>query len=230
METFMDTGYRRSPVDHRDWRYTEKEMSLFSVATARRLPTEWQVDDRSPILEYDQGDVPSCLAHAFAMQKTVHERKDKRRTIRFDGDRFYPKIALPGGGAYFRDAFRVARNEGVPTVDGRLMKIGAYYAVNPRNHLAVKHALKTKRGLMIGFAVTRGWAQGGGREFTPRPGQNPNEVLGGHGMFMSGWTKAGPIGPNSWGATWNNDGRGVLPWAYWDQHVWECWAIEDVND
>ncbi len=221
----FDSGYRRSPVDHRDYRYSTNLLEV------QNLPLKWEVDARLPLLESDQGSVPSCLAHAFAYLKTIHERKDKRRTLHFDQMEFYQKIALPGGGAYFRDAFRVAQTDGLKELDsGKYMKIGTYYAINPRDHIAVKHAIYSNRGLAIGFGVTRAWMRGGGREFKPIPGLDMNEVIGGHGIFISGYDEDGPKGINSWGPNWNKDGRGILPWEYWDQHVWECWAIQDVND
>ncbi len=222
----FDSGYVRSPVDHRDYQF----MASALVATAN-LPEQWEVDARKPLLESDQGSVPSCLAHCFAYVKTIHERKDKRRTLRFDPAEFYNKIALLGGGAYFRDAFRVAQRDGLQELNsGKYMKIGNYYAVNPRNHVAVREAIISNRGLAIGFGVTRGWAKGGGREFQPTPGRNMDEVIGGHGMFVGGYTSGGPTGINSWGPDWGNEGRAFLPWDYWDKHVWECWAIQDVND
>lgn len=225
-DSFIDSGYLRSPADHRDWMYRD----LVMAADRRSLPAEWEVDKRSPLTPYQQGQVPSCVGWMMAMLKTVHERKDQFRTIKFDGMAFYVPIAQPGGGAYLRDAFDRARLVGVPDERGKLYKIKGYAAVNPRDHEAVKHAIHSNRGLVIGFAVTRRWMAGGGQEFRVRPGQSPDDIVGHHGMYVSGYKRSGPQGLNSWGPTWSEDGRAVLDWAYWDKHVWECWTVLDADD
>jgi hypothetical protein len=155
----------------------------------------------------------------------VQERKDQRRTIAFDGMDIYTPIALPGGGAYIRSGLEQLRKIGAR--DGaRHYKIESYAGVNPRDHEAVRAAIYRSRGVIIGFEVTRSWAGSGGREFDSHATQ---EIIGGHAMFVSGYGAAGPIGLNTWG-TWNGDGRGLLPWTYWDRHVFEVWTVLDLND
>ncbi len=218
-----DTGYRRSPVDHRDYQYRER---VLGNALPVKTPERYRVDQRTPLPVYDQGDVPSCMGWSVATAQTAMERKDKRRTVRHDGLEFYGHIALPGGGAYPRDALKLWADRGVLTEAGKAHKIAGYAAVNPRDHVAVRHAIFTGRGVLIGFAVTRQWAQGGGKEFAPT---DSNE-LGGHAMFVTGYGPAGPLGHNTWSESWGNKGRAVLPWAYWDRHVWEAWTLLDVDD
>ncbi len=223
--TVFDTGYRRSPADHRDYSYRERVLSAGAVP---RLPARYRVDQRAPLPVYEQQG-PSCMGWSVATAQTALERRDKRRTVRHDGQEFYSHIALPGGGAYPRDALKLWVDRGVLTEAGKAHKIAAYAAVNPRDHDAVRHAIYTGRGVLIGFAVTAEWAQGGGAEFDATDAQG-DEVLGGHAMFVSGYEQAGPEGLNTWGAGWARNGRAVLPWAYWDRHVWECWTLLDVND
>lgn len=218
-----DSGYRRSPADHRDWSYRDRVMA---AAPAVALPSSWRVDKRTPLPVYEQRG-PSCMGWAVATAQTALERFDKRRTVRHDGQEFYDQIALPSGGAYPRDALKLWSERGVKDERGRLHRISGYAAVDPRDHDAVRHAMFTGHGLVIGFMVTRQWADGGGREFDPN---QPGDDLGGHGMFASGWEPVGPVGHNTWGASWSGDGRAVLPWAYWDRHVWECWSVLDVDD
>ncbi len=220
----FDTGYRRSPADHRDWNYRAVAMATRS-ARGVKIPERFRVDKRTPLPVYEQQG-PSCMGWSMATAKTSQERFDKRRTVRFDGQSFYAKIALPGGGAYPRDALRLAIEEGVPDEKGKLHRIGGFAAVNPRDHDAVKHAIVTGRGLLIGFEVTRQWADGGGAEFQ----DTGSEVLGGHAMFVPGYDPAGPEGLNTWSERWGRGGRATLPWSYWDQRVWEAWTLLDVND
>lgn len=221
----IDTGYRRSPVDHRDYSYRQVGMKLGrGIFTP---PKRWRVDARTPLPVYDQGAVPSCVGWAVATAQTALERFDKRRTVRHDGREFYDHIALPGGGAYIRDALKLWAEVGVLSEKGKRHRISGYAAVNPRDHDAVKHAMHTGHGLLIGFEVTRQWADGGGAEFRD---DGSSDTLGGHGMFTSGWEPAGPIGHNTWSQSWSGDGRAVLPWDYWDRRVWEAWAVVDVND
>lgn len=222
MALTLDTGYRRSPVDHRDWQFR----ALAMPRTVRPLPRTFEVDFRSPIRAYDQ-DGPSCVGWSTATAMKVLERVDHRRTLEFDGQAFYNKIALPGGGAYIREALDLARNEGVPQQGtGKLHRIEGYAAINPRDHEAVKYAIVHGRGVLIGFMVTRKWAEGGGAEFT----DDGDEDLGGHGMYISGYEEVGPIGLNTWSEWWSDDGRAPLPWPYWDQNVWECWTLVDHNE
>lgn len=230
---WQDSGYRRSPADHRDWDY--RRAASVNALSSLRLPRRFEVDRRSPIRPYDQGQLPSCAGWMAAMLKTVQERKDLRRTVRFDGLELYQQVALPGGGAYLRDILRVARDVGVLATTGidagNRHKVASWAAVNPRDHQAVKHAIVRSRGVIIGFGVTRRWAAGGGQEFRPPGGQDPDQVIGGHGMFSSGYDDSiGPLGLNSWGPRWRDLGRAHLDWAYWDKHVWECWAVLDVDD
>lgn len=222
----LDTGYRRSPADHRDWSYRDRVMAAQPLDLGR-LPSRWRVDRRTPLPVYDQGSVPSCVGWAVATAQTALERFDKRRTVRHNGGEFYERIALPGGGAYIRDALKLWTDIGVLTENGKRHRIAGYSAVNPRDHDAVRHAMRTGHGLLIGFEVTRQWADGGGAEFTDT---GTSDVLGGHGMYTSGWEPAGPLGHNTWGGSWSGDGRAVLPWDYWDRRVWECWAVVDVDD
>jgi hypothetical protein len=224
--TVFDTGYRRSPADHRDWSYRERVVSLLGQV---RLPTRYRIDARTPLPVYDQGSVPSCMGWSVATAQTAMERYDKRRTVRHDGLEFYDNIALPGGGAYPRDALRLWTERGVLTEAGKPHRIAAYAAVNPRDHDAVRHAIFTGRGVLIGFGVTAEWAGGGGKEFDAADAQG-DEVIGGHAIFVTGYRASGPIGHNTWGERWADKGRAVLPWAYWDRHVWECWSLLDLDD
>lgn len=222
---FIDTGYRRSPVDHRDWLY--RPVAMAAAAEQRPAPRAYRADKRSPLVPYNQGDSPSCVGWSTATLKKIQERLDKRRSIDFNGEAFYEPIAQPGGGAYIRDALERARTVGVPAAtDGRLYRIDAYAGIAPKDHEAVKHAIVKHRGLLIGFEVTRAWAVGGGAEFE----DTGAEVLGGHAMFIAGYDALGPDGLNTWGPLWSEDGRAKLPWAYWDAHVWECWALVDHDD
>lgn len=221
----MDTGYRRSPADHRDYSYRER---VLAATATPALPRTYRVDARTPLPVYEQSG-PSCMGWAVATAQTAHERADKRRTVRHDGQEFYDRIALPGGGSYPRDALTLWAGRGVHDERGRLHRIGGYAAVNPRDHDAVRHAIFAGRGLVVGFAVTRAWAQGGGAEFADAGG-DADEVIGGHGMYVAGYVPAGPEGLNTWGSEWARNGRAVLPWTYWDRHVWECWTTLDVDD
>lgn len=222
----LDTGYRRSPADHRDWSYRDRVMAAQPLDLTR-LPSRWRVDQRNPLPVYRQ-DGPSCVGWGTATAQTALERFDKRRTVLHDGQEFYSHIALPDGGAYPRDALKLWRDLGI-LVQGtdKRHKIGGFAAVNPRDHDAVKHAMRTGHGLLTGFQVTRQWADGGGDEFVD---DGQSEVLGGHWSFVSGWDVPGPIIHNTWGEDWSGDGRAIAPWSMWDQRVWECWAVLDVDD
>jgi hypothetical protein len=224
----FDTGYRRSPADHRDWSYRERALSGAQAYEITTLPSRYRVDARTPLPVYEQQG-PSCVGWGTATAQTAMERKDKRRTVLHDGAEFYSHVALPGGGAYPRDALKLWRDRGVLTESGKPHRIAGFAAVNPRDHDAVRHAIYAGRGICIGFAVTHEWAQGGGKEFDATDAQG-DEVLGGHWMYVPGYEQAGPEGLNTWGRTWARNGRATLPWAYWNRHVWECWTIIDVND
>lgn len=220
-----DTGYRRSLADHRDYSYRERVLGA-TPAAELQLPDRFRLDKRNPLPVYNQGAVPSCMGWAVATAQTAQERYDKRRTVRHDGLEFYQRIALPGGGAYPRDAMALWAERGVLTEAGKPHRVSAYAAINPRDHDAVRHAIITGRGVVVGFMVTRAWAQGGGREFSDTGG----DELGGHAMYVPSYEPAGPGGLNTWGQGWADQGRALLPWAYWDRHVWECWTVTDLDD
>lgn len=220
---FVESAVAGPPLNLRDLMLGGPRKAAAEVA---KLLARWRVDQRTPLPVYEQQG-PSCVGWAMATAKTAQERFDKRRTVRFDGQSFCAGFALPGGGAYVRDALRTAVEQGVPDETGRLYRIGGYAAVNPRDHDAVRHAIRTGRGVLIGFEVTRQWADGGGAEFVD---DGTSDVLGGHGMNGTGYENAGPLGQNAWGQAWSNDGRAVLPWSMWDQRVWESWTLLDVDD
>lgn len=224
--TAFDTGYRRSPVDHRDWSYRDRVMAAEPL-DLERLPARWRVDQRNPLPVYRQAG-PSCVGWGTATFQTALERKDKRRTVLHDGQEFYSHIALPGGGAYPRDALKLWRDTGI-LVQGtdRRHRIAGFAAINPRDHDAVRHAIRSGRGVAIGYQVTRRWADGGGDEFTD---DGTSDVLGGHWSYVGGWEPTGPEVINTWGEDWSQDGRAVIPWSMWDQRVWEVWTVTDVND
>ena len=224
--TVFDTGYRRSPADHRDWSYRDVVMAAEPM-DLDRLPKRFPVDQRTPLPVYRQVG-PSCTGWGSATFQTALERRDKRRTVLHDGQELYGHVALPGGGAYPRDILRVWRDLGI-LVQGTQTRhrIAGFAAANPRDHDAVKHAIRSGPGVCIGFEVTREWADGGGDEFDQ---SGSDEVLGGHWLYVSGREVAGPKVLNTWAEDWSEDGRQVLTWAEWDQRVWECWTVTDVDD
>jgi hypothetical protein len=226
----LDTGFRRSPADHRDWVLG----ATVPLAAPKRVPRSYMVDRRNPLTPYNQGSVPSCVGWSLATLKTVQERKDQRRTLAFDGLAIYAPIALPGGGAYIRAGLDHLRKTGAPANNGKAYTISGYAGVVPKDHDAVKAAIVAHRGVLIGFEVTFGWAQGGGDEFralaaTVPAETAPDTVIGAHAMYVPGYDPAGPMGLNTWGM-WSGDGRKQLPWDYWDAHVFEVWTVLDTDD
>lgn len=55
-----------------------------------------------------------------------------------------------------------------------------------------------------------------------------DELSGGHGVSIVGYTTEGFIIRNSWGCTWNGDGTVIYPYTDFGAH-WEIWSAIDLK-
>lgn len=233
-------GWRPSLPDHRD-----------QIADTTGLPVLAEVDPRgkymSPI--YDQLRLGSCTANAVAAALDADlivagkppvypsrlgiyycERVIEGQSVRADT------------GAFGRDGFKAARNDGVwhekdwlyvgfeadPTKEPRFYtdpatalgaapyKLTSPYRAVPRSITAFKRVLSNSQTIALGFTVYESFesAEVARTGIMPVPGQD-EKVLGGHEILVVGYLKSEPhyaLCRNSWG-NWGVSGYFFMPWA-----------------
>lgn len=246
-------GYRKafgavpSPVDIRDWRI---------VATAANYPESYII----PHLEYlpvlNQGDKPSCVAHALASILAWHHAcetgtlekmsivgifgnrnhtdykgdgmicRDACLTIKADGD---PLLSVLPGNLNTADAIKAYENA---RTDEAIMQDAKTHAVTgvalAQGNDAIKHALMNYGPIPF---VTRWYSDfkfSNGYLTTSQPNEG-----GYHCMIIYGWGKGADgkeywLIQNSWGKDWGERGRAKFPMELPIGDTFEL--VDDHND
>lgn len=120
---------------------------------------------------------------------------------------------LSGGvdsGLYLLDVVKYWRSTGIEE-----SKIYAYANVSPHNHEHVKQAIAIFGGLFMGFQCQEKVLD----EFRDsKPWQPSKKINAGHAVYVTGYNK-------DWvdTLTWGTIQLGT--WAWWDEHVDECYAL-----
>lgn len=120
---------------------------------------------------------------------------------------------LTGGvdsGLYLLDVIKYWRGTGIEE-----SKIYAYANVSPHNHEHVKQAIAIFGGLFMGFQCQEKVLD----EFRARkPWQPGKKINAGHAVYVAGYDYSGVEV-----LTWGTIQQGT--WAWWDEHVDECYAL-----
>ena len=214
-------GANQSPPDERDYQIADYGPVTLTV------PPSYSVPKMPGVL--DQGQSPECVAYSGACEQGAFNLVDEGHNYLWDEPYFFALIGGGPNGAVVRTAFAKRLSYGYPLKPANsgsshaAHRIAAYYAV-PVTEAAIKAAIVSYGPVVLGTPWYNSW-------FTPGPGAvlpPADYQIGGHAIVARGYTPAGLVLRNSWGAGWGNAGECVLPWAYLPV-VWECWKAFDAK-
>ena len=221
------------------------------------LPASVDLSVDAP-LPRSQGRQGSCVGWAVAFAvKTYHERiergwplTDNRHVM--SPAYVYNQVRVPGGGAYFVDAFNVLIEQGVsswalmpydpsdnrsqPSAAARAeaadYKIADWGAVQRTTHAVfvqeVKRHLAAGDPVLIGVPVYPDFYFIS--ESNPVYDDASGAVSGAHAIVIVGYDDARSAFKiiNSWGTDWGIGGYGWIDYAASDSLIWEAYVLEDV--
>lgn len=236
---------RRSPPDLRDWRYGSVTATT-AGATGDAAPPP-RVDWRASLPPVrDQGQEPTCAAHAGACVKEAQERGDTGVQCRFSPRFLYTLRAnRPADGMWLRDLMAILRTNGACSEAACPYEAGAPLDAVPEaaraeaagfrvaGYALVSTAAEAKAALAAqGPCVLALPVYGDGGDAPDgafwRPSAPGQAARGGHAVALVGYDDARQafLLRNSWGAGWNGDGHAWFPYADWGAQ-WEAWSSVD---
>lgn len=207
----------------------------------------------------NQRSTPHCVAYASAAVKTYQERRDHRRTYRFDPDALYARCKARDGiphlpGTYARVALDVLREEGVAregrdwATDAGRHRVAVFARVLTLAELEA--ALATSGPCLLGLGWDESWFRPTGALLTtpavPRDAGGHEVVAAGYDRRADGPVFSAPGRPavrekvglirNSWGASWSDGGNAAITYAELERQLalppWESadiWSLVDVE-
>lgn len=188
-------GFIQSPSDPRD--------IIFSSASS--VPSSYRLSNVPPV--QDQGSDPVCAAISLSHMINWQERARIGKDV-VNKDAIYDiRSDKSMQGMIPRDALKALKKEGVLGY-----KIKAYSRIREVN--SAKAAIQINGPVMVCFNAYSGdvfWKPEGG-------------LMGGHAVILTGWDQSGFVLQNSWGASWGNGGKMILPYEDW-KYVIESWTI-----
>lgn len=231
-EVIESFGALKSPFDARDYKL---------VASATEFPDAFELPK---VTVKNQGSVGSCVAHAASSVVEYHHKRQHREKKSFSTEFIYGLRDVGyyvGDGMYTRNALNTLRKYGdVPTADlkgnhdyRKAMenvnakldelkdkayphRISSYFRLYTED--AVKSALM-KHGYVI---VSMPWHKGA--KLVDGVYTSTNGIDGLHAIVLYGWNKKGWLAQNSWGTSWGDKGRFIIPF---DFKFIEMWGITD---
>ena len=222
-----------SPFDARDYKI---------AVTAKEFPSTFVLPEVSV---KNQGAVGSCVAHACSSVVEFHNKRQEGTNTIFSTEFIYgyrPFGYYVGEGMYIRNALKTLREVGdCPRVDliGNHECAQAMEAVESKleelKDKAYPHRISTyakintineiKQALMdFGYVVaSMPWHE----DYTLVDGvytHTSNKNVGYHCVLIYGWNEKGWLVHNSWGRSWGNSGKFIVPFDFkWK----ESWAVTD---
>jgi len=155
----------------------------------------------------------NCTIAGMAHGVTIHHGMVSQRHIPAIAEVIRIYGYLTGGidsGLYLLDVVKYWRGTGIEE-----SKIYAYANVSPHNHEHVKQAIAIFGGLFMGFQCQEKVLD----EFmAKKPWQKGKKINSGHAVYVTGYNAEG-VEVLTWGSTQ------LGTWAWWDEHVDECYAL-----
>ena len=235
METF---GSLISPYDVRDYHI---------AGVAAEYPEAFELET---VPVKNQGTNSSCVAHACAILVEYFNLIQQHNDTKFSTEFIYgyrPTGYYVGDGMYLRDALKTLQKVGVPPLD--LLRGNHSYEVAMKNveenleelkEHAYPHRISTYMRVNSIKEVKEALTKYG-YVVCSMPWHSDYKLVGGvytydstkkkgnHAVVIYGWNNKGWLVQNSWGKSWGDDGRFIIPFDFkWN----EKWAITDtiIND
>ena len=206
----------------------------------------------------DQGQQGSCVGWAVAYAMKSYQERVERGWPLADQRHLmspayvYNQIRLPGGGAYFQDAFNLLVDQGAASLaampydprdfrrapsaaarrEAANYKIASFGAVERSSHDSfvreVKRHLVQRRPVIIGIWVYPDFRRL--NRSNPIYDDTSGYNSGGHAIVIIGYDDARSAFKiiNSWGTDWGIDGYGWIDYDASERLILEAYVVEDV--
>jgi hypothetical protein len=222
-----------SPYDVRDYKL---------AAGVAEFPESFELD---LVTVKNQGSTGSCVAHACSSVIEYHHKRQEKTDISFSTEFIYgyrPLGYYVGEGMYVREALKTIQklgdcptfnlkgnhkcSEAMQNVESQLETLKPLaYPHRISTYIRVKSTEEIKRALMeCGYVVvSMPWH----KDYKLKNGvytYTKKDTRGYHCVCIYGWNEKGWLVQNSWGKSWGQDGRFIVPFDFkWT----EAWAITD---
>jgi hypothetical protein len=222
-----------SPFDIRDYKV---------AVTTKEFPETFVLPEVSV---KNQGSIGSCVAHACSSVVEYHNKRQEGTNIVFSTDFIYgyrPAGYYVGEGMYIRNALKTLREvgdcplselhgnhecpEAMEAVEAKLDELkDAAYPHRISTYAKVSSVDEIKQALMdFGYVVVSMPWHVDYRLDNGVYTYKSNENRGYHCVVIYGWDERGWLVHNSWGKSWGQKGRFVVPFDF----KWrEAWAVTD---
>lgn len=222
MKASLEYGCQLSPYDVRDYK----------VSISGELPASYELDF-SNVEVKNQKSVSSCVAHALSTILEYHAKNRNKLSTNFIYGIRKELFNQEGKGMYLRDACKIATNYGdplesdcpgnteIPEVydiasktlkNERAMKYAEDYKTKSyylcKSNDEIKYALVNYGPILASlkwykdYKVTNGILTGGNVK-----------NYGYHAIVIYGYNEQGFLCQNSWGKSWGDRGRFILPYS-----------------
>ncbi len=222
-----------SPFDIRDYKI---------AAVERDFPDTFSLPEVSV---KNQGSVGSCVAHACSSVVEFHNKRQEGTDIVFSTEFIYgyrPAGYYVGEGMYIRNALKTLREIGdcpLSELRGNHKCAEAMEAVEAKidelKDLAYPHRISTYAKVKTVSEIKQALTDFGYVVVSMRWHEDyklvdgvytytSNKKRGYHCVVIYGWNEKGWLVHNSWGTSWGNKGKFIVPFDF----KWrEAWAVTD---
>lgn len=227
-------GWKKQIPDFRDrhMRQLEEPQALPASASLKHSPFMASIFDQLPL--------GACVGNGVARVGEFVIRQEKQtdftpsRLAIYYGARAIEGTVNEDAGCEIRDAIKVIAKQGVATetlwpyviskfaekppaayYTAAKMHVCISYERVPQTEQGIKSALAAGHPIVYGISVYESFEsdQVAKTGTVPMP-KSSEQLLGGHCIVMSGYTKRRTESANSWGVDWGNRGYFTLPWDY----------------
>ena len=229
LQNFDSRGYGTGAlplnIDARDY-------AISDLPRVRAAPAAEQAD-LSPYVQgiYDQGQLPSCVAHSTAAMQSIFENIEHGQWFELDAVECYQQNGGTGSdGVDTRQVLSWEQNTGMRAVaNGRRYRIGSFAFANPQDangQSAIKAALAASCPCVLAMLLPD--------DFWNGDSQGDVVTNGYHQVCLVGFDGDRVEFVNSWGTSYGNMGFGSVPWRFLEraeqQHFVYAFTAIDVID
>ncbi|TWI11655.1 N-acetylmuramidase domain-containing protein [Aerolutibacter ruishenii] len=247
---------RPDPVDLRDWEYRPSIAIAppDAMLPLDPNPTKQQGDTNActgfalaTVIEYllDRGQRPVEAMSGHMLYNMARRYDEWAEEDEEDDSGSSLRGALKGWSRHGASCERLWPRQPMPRprpgsqddwwLDAVKRPLGAYYRIDPDNIRDIHIALREAGAVYASAFTHKGWDAQLQQMTLPAPTQldeipaikhHSGSQEQGHAFAIVGYTRAGFIIQNSWGAEWGRGGFAVLTYEDWTENAMDCWVVQ----